>query len=181
MYLNNCFTYIGSVREFLLEVDVHSKFKFENMRRKFKFDLSRLSILSQVFHHSVENEIQIPHFSSVTPNDTISCSASGDPVAGFQHRNGIHLVNEASCSMDPVSQKEFSVKNRASEGMHLSHKNCILERLGAVMAMENPEDDPLHLNQVWLGNGSVSGFDMTISLSEIQVSGGFSSFSNKLF
>ena len=153
------------------------------MRRKFTFDLSRLSIFSQVFHHSVENEIQIPHFSSVTSDDTISCSVSGDPAAGFQHRNGIHLVNEASCSRDPVSPKEFSVKNCASEGMHLSHKNHILERLVAFMAMEKPEDDPLHLNQVWLGSGSVSNFDMTISLSEIQVSSAKVSpvFQNKLF
>ncbi|XP_059458026.1 uncharacterized protein LOC132187653 isoform X3 [Corylus avellana] len=159
----------GSVREFLLEVDAHLKFKLENMRRKFTFDLSRLSIFSLVFHHSVENEIQIPHFSSVTSNDTISCSVSGDPAAGFQHRNGIHLVNEASCSRDPVSPEEFSVKNCAFEGMHLSHKNHILKRLGAFMEIEKPKDGPLHLNQVWLGSGSVSNFDMTISLSEIQM------------
>lgn len=154
----------------MLEVDVHLKFKLENMRRKFTFDLSRLSIFSQVFHDIVENEIHIPHFSSVTSNDTTSCSVSGDPAAGFQHRNEIHLVNEASCSRDPVPQKEFSVKNCASEGIRLSHQNCILKRVGAFMTVEKPEDGPLHLNQVWLGNGSVLGFDMTISLSEIQVS-----------
>jgi hypothetical protein len=170
IYLNNYFTYIGRVREFVLEVDVHLKFKLENMRRKFTFDLSRLSIFSQVFNDIVENEIQIPHFSSVTSNDMVSCSVSGDPAEGFQHRNEIHLVNEASCSRDPVPQKEFSVENCASEGMHLSDHNCILEQLGASMAVEKPEDGPLHLNQVWVGSGSVSGFDMTISLSEIQVS-----------
>ena len=36
--------------------------------------------------------------------------------------------------------------------------------------MLETENVPLDIHPVWVGNGSVSGFDMIISLSEIQVS-----------
>lgn len=137
------------------------KFELANMRRKFKFDLSRLSILSQVLHDSLEKQMQIPHFSSGT--------LSGDSAIGFQHKNEIHSVNEASCSSDPVPQNEVLVKNCESKVFHSSHQNQILKQLCASMAVEKQDNVPLHLNQVWVGSGLVSGFDLTISLSEIQV------------
>lgn len=145
----------------MLKVGDHLKFELANMRRKLIFDLSRFSIFSQVLHESVENQIQIPNFSSVT-SINMSCSASGAPAKVFQHRNVIQLDNEASCSRD-------TVENCASEKFCLSHQKCILEQLGAFVEVEKPENDPLHQNQVWLGHGSVSGFDVKISLSEIQV------------
>ncbi|XP_030975280.1 uncharacterized protein LOC115995020 isoform X2 [Quercus lobata] len=151
----------GGFREFVLEVDVHLEFELANMRRKLIFDLSRFSIISRVFQESVENKIQIPRFSSVT-SINMSCSASGAPAKGLQHRNVIHLDNEASCSRD-------TIENCASEEFCLSHQNCILKQLGASVAVEKPENVPLHQNQAWLGRGSVSGFDVTISLSEIQM------------
>lgn len=159
----------GGVREFMLEVDVHSKFKLANMKREFIFDLSRLSVFSQVLRNNVGNEIKIPHFSSVTLDNTTSCAVSGDPAAGFQKTNGICVVNEASCSRDPLPKKEVFVENCASEGMHLSNKNRILEHLCALIEVEKPEGSPLQLNQVWQGKGLVSGFEMTISLSETQL------------
>ncbi|XP_042974875.1 uncharacterized protein LOC122306512 isoform X1 [Carya illinoinensis] len=158
----------SGVREFILEVDM--KFELANMRRKFKFDLSRLSILSQVLHDSLEKQMQIPHFSSGT--------LSGDSAIGFQHKNEIHSVNEASCSSDPVPQNEVLVKNCESKVFHSSHQNQILKQLCASMAVEKQDNVPLHLNQVWVGSGLVSGFDLTISLSEIQmILSTFSSFS----
>ncbi|KAM4118037.1 hypothetical protein ACB094_02G170500 [Castanea mollissima] len=160
----------GGFREFVLEVDVQLKFELANMIRKLIFHLSRFSIFSQVLHESVENEIQIPNFSSVT-SINMSCSASGAPAKVFQHRNVIHLDNEASCSRD-------TVENCASKKFCLSHQKCILEQLGAFVEVEKPENGPLHQNQVWLGHGSVSGFDVNISLSEIQmILSTFSTFS----
>lgn len=145
------------------------------MRRKFKFDLSRLSIFSQVLHDRVENQMQIPHFSSV--------ALSGDSAVGFQHKNEHHLVNEASCSNDPVSQNEFLVKNCASKVFRSSHQTHILKQLHASIAVERQDNVPFHLNQGWVGSGLVSGFDMTISLSEIRVRifNTLPKFSNKLF
>lgn len=137
--LQNGFMFAGFMQEIVLEVDVQFKFQLENMRRKLKFDLSRLSILSRVFLEIVEKEIQISHFS----------------------------VNDACSSRDPGSEDEYSVPNSLPEAFRLSH---IVKHAGALMSVEMPLSDPLFLNEVWVGSGSISGFDITISLSQIQVS-----------
>lgn len=168
-FLKGYVIFAGAVQEFIVEVDVCLKFEFANMRKKFTFDLPRLSVFSLVLRDSIKNQIQIPHFSSVSLENTSSCPMPGDSAEGFQLGNGLHPVNEASSSKDPGPQKEFSLKSCASDGYHLSHHNCILKQLGAFMAMEKPENSHLLSYQVWIGSGSVSGFDVTISLAEIQV------------
>lgn len=126
----------------MIEVDVLVKLESVNMLRKFRFDLSRMSIISRVTQECVENESQIPRFSSFMSNEPSSHSVPGDPAVTFQ-------------DMD---------------GSHISHQNDILNHLVVLISAEKPEDDSLHLKQVWFGSGSVSGFDITISLSQIEVS-----------
>ena len=116
----------------MIEVDVHMKFESANLLRKFIFNLSRMAIFSQVHREYVENENQIPQFSSDTSLG--SQVAPGDRVK-FQHIDG-------------------------------SHRSKMLNNLVASISAEKLE----MLNQVWVGMGSISGFEMTISLSEIQVS-----------
>ncbi|KAK9285530.1 hypothetical protein L1049_024725 [Liquidambar formosana] len=162
----------GAFRELVLEVDVCLNLELANMRRFFLFDLSRLSILSQILHESEENEVQIPHFSSVKSNDLSSDFVSGDSTVAFLHRDANWSVfDDASCSSGPISQKEAFGNNCVSQLSRLSHQSYILKQLRAIISAEKSvpgsENSPLFLNHVWVGSGSVSGFDMTISLSEI--------------
>ncbi|KAF9678408.1 hypothetical protein SADUNF_Sadunf07G0031900 [Salix dunnii] len=122
----------GGFQELVIEVDVHMKFESANLLRKFIFNLSRMAIFSRVHREHVENENQIPHFSSDTSLG--SQVAQGDRVVEFQQ------IGE-------------------------SYPSKMLNKLVASISVEKLE----MLNQVWVGMGSISGFEMTISLSEIQM------------
>lgn len=162
MNLDNRSSYAGCVRELVLEIDAHVELGMTNLQKKFKFELSRLSILSQFLQEGVENEIHIPHFSSVTSNELSSGSVVGEGTVTAQYNDGNHSCDAASCSKDPIFENEFAMENCASQVFHLSHQNHILKHLGAFILIEKVENN-------WVGSGSISGFDMTISLSELQV------------
>ncbi|XP_057976276.1 uncharacterized protein LOC131163647 isoform X2 [Malania oleifera] len=162
----------GGVREFVLEADFRLNLKLVNKRR-FLFDLSRLSILSQMLDESGGNESQSPHFSSVKTIDLSSHVVSGDPITACHQVDSFHSVaDHASCSSDPASRRESSM-NFASGAYRLSHQNYILKQLKAFISIENSvpgeEYGPVCSNQVWVGSGSVSGFDVILSLSEVQM------------
>ncbi|BBH07848.1 Protein of unknown function D, partial [Prunus dulcis] len=140
----------GGMQELVLEVDVHLNFQVTNMRRKLVFDLSRMSILAQAFQEIVENEIQIPHFSSVTSNVFPSDVVSGSSAEFSHHGDRIHPVNDASCSRDPGPQEEFSVHNSLPEAFRPIHQNYILKHAGAVISVEKPLNDSLCLNEMLL-------------------------------
>ena len=142
----------------MLELDLILNLGLENMQRKFMFKLSRLSIFSQVIQQSAEDEIQILHFSSAQSNELSSHVLSGESAVTFQHEDGSCPVDD-SCSRAPISEGLFS----------LSHQDYILKHLTSSLSIEKAEVSPLVPEQVWVGRGSVSGFDMTISLSELQV------------
>lgn len=134
------------------------------------FDLSHLSVLSQVLHKSVEDksETEIPHFSSVSSKEFSSHLASGDSLSGYQNLGELTSVSDASSSRGSVPL-EKSYNRSISEVLHLSHQNHILKDLRAFLSLDRPENGALHLSQCWFGSCSLPGFDMTISLSEIQV------------
>lgn len=149
----------------MLEFDVHLNFELENTTRKFIFDLKRLSILSRVLQQSSGKEFQIPHFYSVTLNSMSGHFESGHSISELQHRDMIHPLNDPSCSRDSESQEGLSAMNRVPEIFNTSHQKHILKHLGAVLSVQK------HVNgQAWVGHGSVSGFDIIISLSEMEVS-----------
>ncbi|KAL6993675.1 hypothetical protein U1Q18_011787 [Sarracenia purpurea var. burkii] len=167
----------GGLQELLIEADFHMKLELVNRNNQFSFDLSRLSILSQILRESVEQqtvEIQIPHFSPLVSSNSSSQSLHGDPTVAFQHIDGVHLVREdESCSSPRVSGKEPVVDNSVSGVLHLSRQKYILKQLGASIAVEKPVQGegirPQLLDPVWVGSGCITGFDMTFSLSEIQM------------
>ncbi|XP_059638646.1 uncharacterized protein LOC132280907 isoform X2 [Cornus florida] len=167
----------GLLRELLLVADVHLNLDLANMNRKFSFGLSRLSILSQILQKSVEqrtSETQSPHFSSASSSDLSPHIVRGDPTVEYQHTDGIHpVLDHASCSSPPVSQDESFGDNSIPQFLHFSHKNYILKQLGAFISVQIPvsgdEISPLRLNHDWVGSGSITGFDVTISLPEIQM------------
>ncbi|KAJ7952893.1 Vacuolar protein sorting-associated protein [Quillaja saponaria] len=156
----------GDIGELVIEVDFRLKFERGNTGRKFLFDLSHLSILSQVLRGSVEDESETPHFSSVTSNVLSPHFVSGLPASGFQGSDEINSVNDASCSRDPLP---FSLYSSVPKVFKLSHQNHILKHLSASMSVERPEYGPLHLRLVWFGTGSVSSFDITVTLSEVEM------------
>ncbi|XP_058010533.1 uncharacterized protein LOC110658088 isoform X2 [Hevea brasiliensis] len=133
----------GDLQELVSEFDVHVELESANMQRKFMFKLSRMSIFSQVLQECPENENenQIPHFSSAMLNKSSSHSPTRDPAVKFQHMDGSHII----------------------------HQNYILNHLVAFISAEKSKNGPLPLNQIWVGNGSVSDIHVTISLSEIQM------------
>lgn len=133
------------------------------------FDLSRLSILSQVLHKNVEDKTEIPHFSSVSSKEFSSHPASGDSFSGFQNLGELTSVSDASSSRDSVPLEKFYNYRSISGVLHLSHQNHILKDLRAFISLERPENGTLRLSQCWFGSCSLPGFDMTLSLSEIQV------------
>ncbi|XP_054810227.1 uncharacterized protein LOC129311789 isoform X2 [Prosopis cineraria] len=156
----------GEIRELVVEVDIHLKLESATTMKKLTFDLSHLSILSQVLHTSEQDETVIPHFSSVTSEVLSSHHASG--VSGSQNSGELNSVSDASSSRDSVPLKKSYNYRSASGVFHSSHQNPILKDLRASVSLERPENGSIHLSQSWFGNCSLPDFDITLSLSEIQ-------------
>lgn len=154
----------------MLVVDIQLNFNLANMRRKYVFNLSRISISSQVLHESVDNGLQIPQFSSITSNAFSTHIISGDPARELLHGNLMHPHDDPNCSRDSESQEEFYAKNCVPEISNLSHQKYILKHLHASVSVEEPWKDHLSNNHAWVGSGSISGFDITLSISEMKVS-----------
>lgn len=158
-------------------------------RRKILLRLSQFSIISRIFHKSIEqqsSEIQISQSSSYVSNHPSSLTVignttkaiaedptipiTGGPTTAFQQMRGIHsALNEAGSSGHSISLIESHTDATRSKVASLSPQNCILKHLSASLAFEKfmPQDIS---KQYWVGGGSLSGFEMTISLQEIQVS-----------
>ncbi|KAI4327520.1 hypothetical protein L6164_019969 [Bauhinia variegata] len=157
----------GGFRELVLEVDIHLKLELATTGRKLTFDLSHLSIISQVLIESVEDEMQIPHFSSVISKDSPSHFASGVPPSEFQNFIKFNSTDDASTSRG-IPLKRYYKDSFVSEIFHFSHQNDVLKDLRASLSLKRADTGSLHLSEGWCGIGSLSGFDMTLSLSEIQ-------------
>ncbi|WCJ31023.1 hypothetical protein M5689_012541 [Euphorbia peplus] len=130
----------GCYRELVSELDARLKLELENTHKKFMFELSRMSICSKVLQERAHDEIQIPHFSSTISNGLTSPSSARDPTASFD----------------------------VIDGSHLHHRNYILSHLAASVSAEKQMND-LSSSQLWIGDGSISGFHVTVSVSEIQM------------
>ncbi|PON54074.1 Vacuolar protein sorting-associated protein [Parasponia andersonii] len=159
----------GGVQELVLEFDVHLNFEWTDMERKLLFDLKRLSILSQVVRQSSGDEFQIPHFYSDNSNSLSTRFESVDFSSELQHRDVVHPLNDPSCSRDSDSPEELSAKNCVPVVSNLSSQKYILKHLGAFFSVQKPVNGPLCLHQSWVGGGSISGFDIILSLSEIKM------------
>lgn len=167
----------GRLQELLLGADFNLKYEVDDLIEKLSFGLSNLSILSHILHENVEqktSEIQISHFSSPMPTDMSSHLTSEDSAVEFHPMDGVQLpLDDASSSSTSVSQKEPNVDNSVSEHLNTSSRNYILKQLSASIEVEKcllrDRIATLHRNQCWTGSGSILGFDMIISLPEIQV------------
>ncbi|CAJ1942675.1 unnamed protein product [Sphenostylis stenocarpa] len=146
----------GCIQEILVEVDIHMNFELATTGRKLTIDLSHLSILYQIIQRRVEEEIAIPHFSSVTSKNLSSQHVSGDTLSGFENYGELNSISHASSSKNTLPIQI------------ISHQNQILKNLRGFMSLERPDNGFMHLSRCWFGICSLLGFDMTLSISEIQ-------------
>lgn len=188
MYIDT--VHAGILQEILFELDVHLDVEMAE-RKKFLLRLSQFSIISHILHESIEqqfSEIQISQSSSEMSNlpsslavivNTTKAIAEdptipiiGGSTTAFQQMRGIYSVfDEAGSSgrrsISPTESYKDTTKPKVSG---LSPRNCILKHLSASLALEKFMPRDISSQQYWAGSGSIFGFEMTISLQEIQVS-----------
>nr|GMD56841.1 uncharacterized protein LOC109189108 isoform X1 [Ipomoea batatas] len=171
----------GRLQELLLEATSH--FNLETPT-KISFSISKLSILSCSFDVSTKKKIRdtnILSLSSVTPNDPSSIYLHGDASVSSNYVNKVHSLDDASSSSSHVPQKEYladgsgksCMNNIGSQNLHASPQNYVLRNLTASVVAERLAKrnwvSSQQTDYFWVGNGSLSGFDTTLSLPEIQM------------
>ncbi|KAF8015488.1 hypothetical protein BT93_H1109 [Corymbia citriodora subsp. variegata] len=154
----------GVIRALVIEVDIGSNLVTENMRKELVFNFSRLSVLSQVHNPNVDGENHVPHFPSLSRQ-----MSSGNRSLRYGGEDGVALVENATLSEDFPSSSHSVVDNSSRRVFHSRDKKFILEHFGALIHVKKAYYGPGDLNYALVGCGSVSGFDMNISLSEIQI------------
>lgn len=179
----------GILQEILFALDVHLDVDMDE-RRKFLLRLSKFSIISRILQEGIEqqsSEIQISQSSSDVSNHPSSLTVigntteaiaedptipiTGGPTTAFQQMRGIpSALDEAGSSGNSISPIESYTDSTRSKVSGLSPQNCILKHLSASLALEKFMSRDIRNQQYWVGGGSISGFEMTISLQEIQVS-----------
>ncbi|MCD7448865.1 hypothetical protein HAX54_046959 [Datura stramonium] len=166
-----------------LQLEGNSNLKLE-LPRKFSFGITNLSILSQLLHISTEQQSQVtgtPSFSSFVPNDQSSIIVHDDMLVTPNHLSDLNsITNEASSSSPPeLGNQCHAGDSRKHWGCTSSQislatpQNYVLKDLNVILVVEQPLKSsgsiPLQSNDFWVGTGSISGFDMTLSLRELQI------------
>ncbi|KAG9153260.1 hypothetical protein Leryth_020854 [Lithospermum erythrorhizon] len=163
----------GRIDELLLEMDTHLDLRLGNVTRQSSLVISKLSILSLTLSNKMEDqnlEIQSPHLSS---NISIATCANNDPLASVDHED-MMLWNESS-SRHSILNNGYSSHDLVDSDDQIScsnPQNYILKELSIFLMVEWSDKrdimESLCLNETWVGNGSISGLEMTISLRELQ-------------
>nr|XP_043638642.1 uncharacterized protein LOC122609764 isoform X2 [Erigeron canadensis] len=151
----------GRIQQLLFGADMKLDLKVVNMRKKFSFGLSQLSILSRVLQESTKHQdsgVQTPVMSSSTSSDASYYLISKDMRAALEQTDEIHSVATDGSS--------------SSSDSHQASESYILKKLSCFLEAEEPvrwdSSNSLTLNP-WVGSGSISGFDVTVSLRELQM------------
>ncbi|XP_038880803.1 uncharacterized protein LOC120072502 isoform X2 [Benincasa hispida] len=152
--------------EFVIKVDADLKFQLADNRKELEVSLSHFSILSHQIEETLRNNFQVPHFSS----NLSSHPVAGELAASSQHGKGVQSDNDASSSKHPVSHKKISGNSHVTGPFCFSCQHYLLENLVASLSIEKTCSDHIGLlSNAWAGKGSLSGLDLTLSHSEIQV------------
>lgn len=144
-----------------------------------------MSILSQLLHISTEQQsldTRTPFPSSSISDDQSSIIVHDDTLIAPDHLGEANsIMNEASSSSPPELGNQYHADGsskpcRGGSNSQISlatPQNYILKDLNIILVAEQPLKSsgsiPLQSNDFWVGSGSISGFDMTLSLREIQV------------
>lgn len=161
--------FAGGIREIVLEITLHSSLDSAGGEQKFLCEVSRLSVLSMILE-TVERDINITQFSSPAFSESSSFLSGAPLETSFQQNDVISSVGSTSVSADFNSLREFSANSSLQEEFHSRYENYILEDLRVSASVKKRENTGHQFSQAWVGGCSVLGFDITISLSELQVS-----------
>lgn len=159
----------GRIQELLLQVDFQIGLELVNTVRKFLVRDSKFSLLSQFRDEDLGHNLKVIQspFSSIVPDDSVPSFVRKESSTSPQHKDTIHPDFDAS----PPST---SVPIRSSHVDITSPQKYILKDLQCFVAIEKPvtrnHTNPSCPNDIWVGSGHISGFDVTISLHEINVS-----------
>ncbi|XP_051117331.1 uncharacterized protein LOC127242033 isoform X2 [Andrographis paniculata] len=133
----------GKLQKLLFEVDSFTSLELSTTVRKISASISRFSILSQ-FMHGSSGEIDV-------------AGASGT----------------SSSVSQKISHVDISISNPGEKDLNASPQKYILKDLQCSIAVDGPvtrdQISRACSNQIWVGNGSILGFDMTLSLCEIKM------------
>ncbi|KAL0876286.1 hypothetical protein Bca101_025991 [Brassica carinata] len=163
-----CVDEYGGIREIVLEITLHGSLDSAGRDQKFLCEVSRLSVLSKILE-SVEKDINITQFSSPAFSESSSFT-SGVPLETlFQQRDVISSGDSTSVSGDFNGLRESSTNSNLQEEFHSRYKSYILEDLRVSASVKKREITGHQFSQAWEGSCSVLGFDITISLSELQM------------
>ncbi|XP_010680975.2 uncharacterized protein LOC104896009 isoform X2 [Beta vulgaris subsp. vulgaris] len=167
------------VKEIIGSVGLTSKLWLENRKKKFFFNLSRLDILSLILDEGKlepERSIQMPHFSSVGSSQNSLWLNHENSTGSVPHVEKTSVLSkDASYSSPLESMKSSFTDSSASPVVQSSESagNYILEQLATSISAEKSisgdDNGPYCSTQGWVGNGTVSGLNLTISLSDIQM------------
>ncbi|KAL9241362.1 hypothetical protein vseg_015482 [Gypsophila vaccaria] len=166
----------GVLREIIGRVTFLFKFWHEDRKQKFLFKLSHMEIVSQNLHGGMEERernCQLPHFSSAGSSyESVLLNHENPSGATLSREKAFVLSKCASFSKPPGSMESSSATDSSSLTVQTS-ENCILEQLTSSISAEKlllvSEDDQHCVTQGWVGHGSISGLNLTISLSEIKM------------
>lgn len=156
----------GRIEELLFAVDFHISLEVLNTGQKISIRDSKFSLLSQFRDEELGHNLKVIQNPSIAPDGSaprfIRMSSSISP----QYKDTIHPNRDASAS-------STSVLIRSSHVDITSRQKYILKDLQYFLAIERPVtgncSNPPCSSDIWVGSGSISRFDVTISLHEINV------------
>ncbi|CAA3031419.1 Hypothetical predicted protein [Olea europaea subsp. europaea] len=170
----------GRLQELLLEVDFHLNHKVLSTVKKVSLGISKFSMLSQYIHVTGQKprDIQIHGFSSGALDDP-SPNLISDGLPVLEQKVTVHsALADAGYSSPSSSQNDIRIgssggsviSHSEQKNVHLSSQNYILKEFKSFLAAEWPvSGDQFCPNKLWVGSGFISGFDLTISLTEIKI------------
>ncbi|KAL0450266.1 UNVERIFIED_CONTAM: hypothetical protein Slati_1583000 [Sesamum latifolium] len=169
----------GRFQELLFEIDFHFSLESLAAVRKISFSISKFSMLSKIKYRDLGHKAKFMRSPfSILPDDSLSNFMSKDSSPSLHHTHSVDSnLAGASGTSTLVSQRGSQVSTSMSNPEHkifyISPQRYIQKDLRCFVAVEGlvtrELTNPACSNNIWIGSGSISGFDMTISLSDIKM------------
>ncbi|XP_011099247.1 uncharacterized protein LOC105177708 isoform X2 [Sesamum indicum] len=169
----------GRFQELLFEIDFHFSLELLAAVRKISFSISKFSMLSKIMYRDLGHKAKFMRSPlSILPDDSLSNFMSKDSLPSLHHTHSVDSnLAGASGTSTLVSQRGSQVGTSMSNPEHrifyISSQRYIQKDLRCFVAVERHVTreltNPACSNSIWVGSGSISGFDMTISLSDIKM------------
>ncbi|CAA7399486.1 unnamed protein product [Spirodela intermedia] len=156
----------GGVQYLTVEVDLY--LRFSSIERNLSLNLLNLNVFSM----HLPNNSPSQRLTGYTP---FGSRISTELPTDIRHSSTVGLSSSTDIveSLAPISEREITLDGGASRLPPMYHPSYILKDLSASIVVEkttlNSNVPSLYFTSDWVGSGSVSGFNLTITLSEIQM------------